>query len=88
MTPTDPLAHRPLWHHRLAELTEVSVLTEKLLAHRTALPFELSILLDTYHADLAAAIEDKQAEATPPPCSADRRSAASGTSATTRGKAP
>jgi len=50
--------HRPLREHTHAILTAVNVIVEELLEHRDVIPPELFIKLDTYHADLAAAIED------------------------------
>jgi hypothetical protein len=55
--------YRPLRDHSLAVLSAVNVVVEELLGHRNAIPPELFIKLDTYHADLAAAIEDSA----PPP---------------------
>jgi hypothetical protein len=47
--------------HDPRALATVSALVEELLKHETVLPRELRAKLDTFHADIAAAIEDKSA---------------------------
>jgi hypothetical protein len=55
--------HRPLSEHSMTTLTKIEVLVEELLGKKSALPQDLFTKLDTYHADLAAAIEDMTAAA-------------------------
>ncbi len=50
--------YRPLLQHPRAVLIAVNAIVDELLEHRDAMPPELFIKLDTYYADLAAAIED------------------------------
>jgi hypothetical protein len=50
----------PLREHPLATLVKVNVAVEELLKNKALLPQELYMKLDTFHADLAAAIEDSQ----------------------------
>jgi hypothetical protein len=54
--------HRPLSEHSMPILTKVEALVEELLQNKSVLPPELFTKLDTYHADLTAAIESKQTE--------------------------
>jgi hypothetical protein len=54
--------HRPLGEHSMPILVKVEILVEELLANKSVLPEELFTKLDTYHSDLTAAIEGKQAE--------------------------
>jgi hypothetical protein len=54
--------HRPLSEHSTAVLAKVEILVEELLQNKSVIPPELYAKLDTYHADLTAAIESKQTE--------------------------
>jgi hypothetical protein len=46
--------------HDLADLLEISRLADGLMNHRGALPGDMAVQLDTFRADLSAAIEDKE----------------------------
>jgi hypothetical protein len=52
--------HRPLSEHSMPILVKVEILVEELLENKSVLPPGLFTELDTYHADLTAAIEGKQ----------------------------
>lgn len=64
-----------LTEHDTESLVVVSALVEELLIHGSMLPPELKAKLDTYHADLANAIETKggsgEAESAAPESRAD-----------------
>jgi hypothetical protein len=55
--------HRPLSEHSMTILANVEMLVEELLQNKSVLPPEMFTRLNTYLADLAAAIESKQAKA-------------------------
>lgn len=52
------MTFRPLREHPPATLNALNEALDDLLVHRDAIPPELFIKLDTFRADIAAAIED------------------------------